>query len=85
MCFLEIDAFAGQFHDRFTSSFCRPLPLLVVPSDHETPSAVRWLSNKDRNSNTENGHGERQVSSGSLEFETMKGRLALGRAQARAV
>lgn len=52
----------GQFHDRFTSSFCRPLPLLVVPSDHETPSAVRGLSNKDRNSN-----GEPATEKGSLE------------------
>ena len=62
----------GQFHDRFTSSFCRPLPLLVVPSDHETPSAVRGYLTRIGTA-TANRLRRKAVSSGSLEFETMKG------------
>lgn len=63
--FLEIDAFGGQFHDRFTSSFCRVSPLVAprtVCSD--------GLSNKHRNINGERGRG--RFSNGSLEFETTK-------------
>lgn len=70
--FLEIDAFGGQFHDRFTSSFCRVSPLVAprtVCSD--------GLSNKHRNINGERGRG--RFSNGSLEFErTKKGPASTG-------
>lgn len=75
--FLEIDAFGGQFHDRFTSSFCRVSPLVAprtVCSD--------GLSNKHRNINGERGRG--RFSNGSLEFETTKNGPASTQASSRA-